>query len=393
MTQKQGYGKLLFIYCIIFLIQYILLRATFAGKGVGVQGENYGDGILYLLLDGIMLYLIVRYAFLQKTKWPSVIVASMIFVILQYLSLFSASHSMEFIMRLFSWFLILLGIYSFLRVKPYQLQLSNLFAYGLIFLSVYTIQSEVTIRQLAYESGLNEIYWVELGLPFAFLVKNKKLRWGLIISIGIAVLLSMKATAILVYVLAVLSGQILQIKCEKRNTSSRFIYLLVIMLGLVLLWPIISDLLLDKLGISWAAKYEESIDTGGSGRMAIWVKVFDLLSCSNATELFFGHGHDSVFKAIGFSAHNDFLEIFYDYGLFVFFVYLIFCMQLIRKLVRMIKVRSVYAPAMGMSLMIFFVASINTHLIIYPGLLMNLAAVWAICMSSDEVYSDTIIQR
>lgn len=393
MTQIKGYGKLLIIYPPFFLIPYIILQATFAGKGVGTQGEIYGDGLLYLLLDGIMLYLIVRYALLQKIKWPSAIVTSLIFILLQYLALYSASYSIVFVMRLFSWFLIMLGLYSYLRVKPYRLQFSNLFAFGLILLSLYTIQSEVTVRQLAFGAGLNEVYWVELGLPFAFLVDNKKVKWGLIITIGVAVLLSMKATAILVYALSIITGQTLLIKCERHRISSRFMFMLVVILGLAFVWPLISEVLLDTLGISWAAKYDETTSTGGSGRIAIWGQVIGLLSRSNFIEFLCGHGHNSVFKAIGFSAHNDFLEILYDYGLFVFIVYLIFCLQLLRKFVRMIKVRSVCAPAMGMSLVIFFVASMNTHLIIYPGLLINLAAVWAVCLSSNYVFTDVVVQR
>ncbi|MGN0811932.1 MAG: O-antigen ligase family protein [Candidatus Coproplasma sp.] len=63
-------------------------------------------------------------------------------------------------------------------------------------------------------------------------------------------------------------------------------------------------------------------DDGGSGRDLIWELVIDDFNQSSLNEKIFGHGYHTVMQVTGSSiidrevlAHNDYLEILYDYGI------------------------------------------------------------------------------
>ena len=155
-------------------------------------------------------------------------------------------------------------------------------------------------------------------------------------------------------------------------------------------WSYLSDYLFSAFGVSWEAKIQQSLETSGSGRSVIWGQVISMISSSNVYQLLFGHGHDSVFKVLQFSAHNDFLEVLYDYGLFAFMFYVAVYIKIIIDLRRMIRERYPYSTALAVSLVVFLIVSFYSHLVIYPGLLLNLAVFWAILYSTWKTTQQTL---
>ena len=56
----------------------------------------------------------------------------------------------------------------------------------------------------------------------------------------------------------------------------------------------------------------------GSGRLEIYSSVWGLICNSNFDEFLLGSGWQGVTSKLGRSAHNDFLEVLYDFGVIVF---------------------------------------------------------------------------
>ncbi len=106
----------------------------------------------------------------------------------------------------------------------------------------------------------------------------------------------------------------------------------------------------------------------GSGRSAVWYTAVQLIENSDFIPLLFGHGYDQVAmnSFYGLSAHNDFLEVTYDYGLIGVILYLMAGVALFLQIVRLIRRKSPHAPIMAMFFTIYFAISMVSHIIVYP---------------------------
>ena len=93
---------------------------------------------------------------------------------------------------------------------------------------------------------------------------------------------------------------------------------------------------------------------------------------------FAGHGWNTVIEdsPLMRSAHNDPLEIMYDFGVFVLLLYLFLHAQIIRRCIVMTRQHSRYAPAMACSYGIFLANSLVSHIFLYPSYLLVFAVVW-----------------
>ncbi len=123
---------------------------------------------------------------------------------------------------------------------------------------------------------------------------------------------------------------------------------------------------MDENGV--IERFENMESDDGSGRMVVWYKTCKLIGESEAVPLLVGHGYNKVSldSQAGLSAHNDFLEVTYDYGLIGLCLYLAAYLSLFALVMRLIRGRSIYAPTMAMFFTIYFVLSMVSHIIIYP---------------------------
>ncbi len=115
------------------------------------------------------------------------------------------------------------------------------------------------------------------------------------------------------------------------------------------------------------ARFESAQDDEGSGRTYVWQAAFDLIERSDFLPLLFGHGFNKVEKdsMLGLSAHNDFLEVTYDYGIVGLALYVSAFSAVGLIVFRLIRKKSPYAPAMAMFFTIYFLLSMISHIIIY----------------------------
>ena len=124
----------------------------------------------------------------------------------------------------------------------------------------------------------------------------------------------------------------------------------------------------------------QRVETGAQdeSRYEIWMITNKLIGDSNLFQYLFGHGFNAVLRdnPMKYSAHNDFLEIMYDFGLFVLIAYIILHIKLYKKSVELVKSKSKYAAAFIFSVVVFELNSMVSHIIIYPYHAMIFAFVW-----------------
>ena len=78
-------------------------------------------------------------------------------------------------------------------------------------------------------------------------------------------------------------------------------------------------------------------------------------------EIFFGHGFDAVEANLGQSAHNEYLEILYDFGIIGFLIFFLIILLLIKC-----YKQSFNRPVFAFALVSMLVTMMFSHIIIYP---------------------------
>lgn len=370
----------------------LVLYAIIAAMAIQVEFAQimsrtltYSDGIFYIALDILLLYQIISKRYIYRNGF---VIAISAVGILQLFSIVLSDKSTIFILlvRHVTWVLLLISLHMSIRKNP-RLKDTVISSYSivLLLLLVLVIINEFVVRNAGITGGLNTVYWIEMGLPLAFLTNNKKMKIALLCGIGIAVIASMKATALLAFVLPLLFAAFINSQSKKGKLTLSGLLLLAGMLLLFIMLPFIEDLINSVFEFDWSAKLSNSVESGGSGRFDIYNNVIGFQKNSTLTQWLFGHGFEGVQRATrSLSAHNDFLEVLYDYGLIALVPYLLayFCMI---KMARVLLVKNRQTGiALAISAIQFFVMSCFSHMVIYPRLLMACAIIWAVCAAEFD---------
>lgn len=243
-----------------------------------------------------------------------------------------------------------------------------LLAMGIIFVglsiyffitSPYHIVEEMTSRN-------NGAYTLLYLLPFILCFKKSSLRIGGLIITFIALLFSMKRGGLVAFAIAVLVYGLVNIFFvnKKKIGIGSFILSVIVIAGLIYMFVFFDELTGNILSV----RFQSLEDDGGSGRMDIYSVVWSHIKQSSFFELLFGHGWDAVRQNCGMeaSAHNDFLEVLYDFGIVVFLLYVAFFIEYFKVALRMIKKRSFYAAPVCSSFAMVFFNSMVSHIVVYP---------------------------
>ncbi len=102
---------------------------------------------------------------------------------------------------------------------------------------------------------------------------------------------------------------------------------------------------------------------GGSGRLKTWMNIFPYLLNRPFYENIFGTGgfHGVVIYLKYNSAHNEFLEILFDFGILIFVFYILFYIKLFRILINDYKRNLEIASSLIFAFVQFFVISFFSH--------------------------------
>lgn len=233
-----------------------------------------------------------------------------------------------------------------------------LLVFGLLLVQYYRIYNS------ADSNGLNigVSYYLLVMLPLLLLNPHKIIRMMAVIVVAVVLFSSGKRGGMMAFVGALFVYFLLS-SAKKGGTLKRIFVLILTSLGLACLFVWIyryfdSDLLL---------RFSTMQEDGGSGRLEIWSEIVCFLGKENVGDLLVGNGYLSTLNmnGFGYSAHNDFLEIVSDFGVFGLGFYLI-CISLLCVItLRMIKEGSEYAAPMASAMIIFLVLSMLSIVVLY----------------------------
>lgn len=249
----------------------------------------------------------------------------------------------------------------------------------------YDSYKETMFLALREDVALISSYYSLYMLPLVMTGKNKKIIYITIAVMVVVVITAIKRTGAIALAFGLLSYFYIYTSCSQslRGNSLKKMMAFTCMVALfVALVSYISSnadtMLFDRLTV------ENIRETEGSNRIGIWTRTLKMIQDEDFAGYIFGNGFSGVGKVAYSGAHNDFLEVFYDYGIFGFVLYVLMHVKLIQYVFAMIKRRSRYAAPMGMSYAIFFVVSNTSQIVIYPYFEILFVIVWGFLIASDH---------
>lgn len=377
------------IYLIIFSVLLILyLRDSLLYEAFGriIDVSTYSHYYLLFLTITTVLY---AYFIINKSKinyiYPIPIIAKTIlslFLISIFWSLFHPLGSTIIYINL----ILPLFILNFSYHVIQGLEKLQLFYLLLIFiLVVLSIDYFSNYQYLLYlqtdeQVVTNSSYFLLYLLPLYLCCKNKYIVYVSVFIVAIAVFMSAKRGGTIAILLGLLSYIVVNSAMLK---SSRY-KLLKFMITAISIFIIayLAFGLLNSVDYYIVTRMYDIANSGGSGRDVVWLKTIDMIESSSMLNMLIGHGFNMVLQdsPIHLSAHNDFLEIQYDFGLFVFIMYILLHIQFIKRIIKMINQGSSYAAPLSCSYAIFFVNSLVAHIFIYTHYLIIFCFVWGIIL-------------
>ena len=172
-------------------------------------------------------------------------------------------------------------------------------------------------------------------LPLILYFKSPILRYSMLIFMGYISIISAKRSIIIVFVLFLIFILTSNSKNFKNITSKRLIIGFIVLTGVVFAtMKIFNENQKDFQIVE--KRFSQIQDDGGSGRIKIYNKLLDEIELSDVVNLSFGHGFNAVEKEVfGHPAHNDFLEILYNFGLIPLIVYLLFFLKILSENIKL----------------------------------------------------------
>lgn len=136
-----------------------------------------------------------------------------------------------------------------------------------------------------------------------------------------------------------------------------------------------------KYSLDMLSRLESMSEDGGSGRFDRWKTIINGIGNSNTFNLLFGHGYKSVAKLVGGQAHNDFLQMLYEYGFFAFILYISFYFKLLKLWLKMHRKKYPYAKNFLMSIIAALFMAMFSFFIIEPRIIICSSLCWGLFLA------------
>lgn len=252
-----------------------------------------------------------------------------------------------------------------------------------VFLIYVYIQEYTKVIAFSFnqDATTNASYFILYLLPLVLCVDKKWIRILAVIVTIIVVVSSSKRGGTIAIILASLTYFLVEYLLIKEKVLNFGIVFLCLTIMILVVYG-------EKYiqGLTVFGRMENLVDDEGSGRLDIFRHTYLMISDSGFFNLVLGHGWNRVVSdsALKLSAHNDFLEVFYDFGLLGFTLYLSLYVFLIKRTIALIKHKSCLAPAMTVSIVLFFVNSCVSHIVIYPAYMCLFTICWGYILSLER---------
>lgn len=231
---------------------------------------------------------------------------------------------------------------------------------------------------------ISTAYYTLFFLPFALLSEKKVIKWGGTVLVLYTLLLCMKRTGFIAFVAGIVVYILVEYRSAPKGSKKRVFVLIGGLLALTAMYFFIMEN--TKGTFSVIDRLLSTGQTSNEGREDVWPVVISMIRHSDIIALIFGHGFDTVIEnsPLALSAHCDFLEVIYDYGVSGLLLYLTFYKRLWNGFIKMYRHGSELAAPMSFTFVTAFVVSLFSHLIIFPTYFLGFCLFWGLAMGSVD---------
>ena len=239
-------------------------------------------------------------------------------------------------------------------------------------------------------AGDNAVFYSLLMMPWITCISNSTKRWATVAIVALCAITALKRSGIIILFTTVAILYYCDFLYRKRLQPKTILTAIMVIAGVFAVFQFKADSI-DSI----SQRFELIEDDGGSGRDMIYEDVINRYQNSDLIYQIFGRGFDTVKgkdTTMALSAHNDFLEVLYDFGAIGFIFYLLIHLSLIKWTIRLLRARSQLAFPVLISYVCFIVMSMVSHLILYPTYFGLLTAFWAYaeCKDNELQYQKSI---
>lgn len=366
---SKGINKIFFFLFGILVLVFFYRTAVFWMSSL-TYDESVSNRLLYLSLE-LLCFLILSLIVVNNSLYfRGIHCVCWLWVLFVILSLTINHSPRSDFFRCVLWPLLFEATYIFVKdCNERVIKIVRLY-YLIGGLGLYLFLDSMLFK--SFDSQSNMIYFFVLTAPVLLLKENKVWALFILILITIMAVVSMKRSmmlslALFWFVYLVGNG----IRNKKHRLRTVFIAM-VVLIGAYYTFNYI-----DRIsGGVFASRFE--LEDVSNGRNDIYNMTWEMQKQSSTAQWLFGHGNDAVRKGLGVSSHNEWLEVLYDYGVFVILTYLGLWIALIKRWFFHYKTMSKYFTAYTLSLSIFAVMSMVSQLVLYVSYFLYLVMFWAI---------------
>lgn len=234
---------------------------------------------------------------------------------------------------------------------------------GISVLFILTYFSFYDVDNILLNVHLGSSYYALYILPIALLKPSKVVRITCIIAVSLAIFSSVKRGGVMALALGILTYIITQQIVSSRSKFSRIIIGVSILLIFVCIFAYIGSL----GGNNIFERFETIQEDQGSGRTEVWEEAWRLINNQGVFNYIVGNGFNTVVENsyLVLSAHDDYLEAWFDFGIIGVLFYTIAIILFFVKTISCIIKKRTYAPEMMFLASIIIVLSTISHIAIY----------------------------
>lgn len=217
---------------------------------------------------------------------------------------------------------------------------------------------------ISEDTHFNGSYYSLFLLPLIMMNRRKTVKYIGLILICIALFLSVKRGGILALFLAIIA-YLLFSQWVKTNKSTAAKLTSAILVGAIFTALFVYSASMGNNNIM--ERFENTENDSGSGRTFVWDETWRLINDQGITNYMIGNGFNAVVNnsRYALSAHNDYLEAWYDFGLVGLVLYSLSVLSMFTANIKAIIAKKPYAPAFSMFSSIYMVLSLVSHIGIY----------------------------
>ena len=237
----------------------------------------------------------------------------------------------------------------------------------LIYLLLYRCFN-IRMSSRIFSGEMSNVYGLLYFSPIIFFIQFKYIRYVLLFLSFIGIMSSFKRSGVLAMIIALsvyfYTEKYISSVAKRLNILKPVILGVFIIFVLALLLSYFNSITGDVL----FSRFDSLVEGGGSGRDQIYYEVFTACLNSDFFNFFIGHGWDSVRinRIDALSAHNDYLEAWFDLGFVFLLFFIVFVYKLVFKAVKLLIEKNKLAPVAFYTLVIFIINSFFSHIILYP---------------------------